>query len=1757
MLCISLIIPQVSICATEVGGTPGIEEPKEGEAPEEDKDTEKGEEPEEGKEQEEEKGTEKGENPEKGDNPEEGKDAEKGEKPEEGKDAEKGEEPKEGEELEKGEDPEEEKDIEKGEKPEEGGKPKENEDPEEENGAKKGEEPEEGKKKEEGDGSEENDGLEGEEAIWQSVALLSSGIDDYLGEPASGAHGSGSYQLNEVPDDYRFYTEYYVGAASGKKDTTAGIKRRTTIQVYAKEGEVILFGSSVANSEIDENNSYIKKVTGKDIVITTPTGTKVSKDVLAPSTSNPNGVGYIANPTQEKNGPMVNHTDQGNSNYYTPLRYDVTKSGVYTFEFHSQRGYNDGSLPSPKKADDPNWQQGTTTVAAWDVTVVGKDSSNNWEVKEGRAWADYLALTTGSADNVKSDLAVHVLTHDGYDYKVSFNEAVPFGFIFFANNTGFMTPVKNDKGEFESYRPIYHSFYDSTNDLDNMEGRENICLHKPNEADTKTEETYKIFFNAPSSDLNGIKDIKDVEIKTSPDEKVSLNDLEFHGISKNVALAGHGGHFTFTSSGEAMVTIILDLRKAILDSGSTMESYKGSGIVEITGPAVPGDNSFYWDGKDTEGVMLPAGIYGNNNVVLATEIKRGELHFPVIDMEGLYDGLTVERINGTGSDDSRFNLYYNNNPLVYGNIEGKDYKRVTTSGYDILSDGTKSYKIETTKYFNTNQQDTITTLVKDDEEYLAEKFFDTSYGALDADKKAIIDAEFGKEQDTFHFNAVDSRTTSMKFTNGGKNGNEGGGNQAGIDAWTYYTQSVSSNMISFALMYNDNKGLIRGQVFYDENKDSKFDTTDKDYPLSHMKVRLIGNDGKPLVHEESLPCFDETGHFIYDGDGNVKHELKQVEYEAMTDSSGYYRFTGVPYVADENNKIYVQVLLTDIQSEVLRYACTTSEVVKDKFVTSDNKHFLEGTISDNCGPDGNKIVSTNDIHKIYGHKYDRISINSSTNETVFVSENAQYVTFSADTVSVNGIFVQEFKKIGYCSTVPKDNLKDYTVTKTWGTNSQGIETHKISDGLIVELWVWNDSDVKEENPLKLSRRTGALVDTQVLNEDNHWTYTWRELDDRLQYYVLEYYTKKKPNGEIIYNDKNEPRKVLIGGTMPIFSTVPSSHSNGKYGFQTKLGDYPETLKDESGNTYIPIQKFSISGDELTHNPNNEHANSITDVEKLESVDNNARQYNVTYKLSVSGNTNVINLINSQAYDDRTYYVWLDHETVLPDMVAQTYVSDNGLRNDHAVDLYKDKEIVDGEWTIKGLSVSSVDAAESDNVEGNATKAFRIRDNGKSALFTATNHGNYKTGTGTRTYRVKYVVDGTTKKAVSVKPNDNHELVLADNENVKVESNESYIVYSWYMTIHVYDVEPDGVFEYDPKGGAINLQEALSTNKELKWKLIHYDEKTVSYNSDDERTSGILHNDIYRVPLYKAAENPDMGSCADLVGIAYAGSTSVNDVSNLKFADTYESCYGTIHEDVDGIATSQGNGGYVTVALNTLRTTRINRVQDHANYAEVTFTPGIKDTPSPVSSLDATGSSGTLDSGDDVFYYKVAVFSEDSTYLYSDYDDIDASEGVVMYTYFTMRPKTVDPGDPGNPSDPTDPSDPEDPEDPEDPGDPGENPGKGPGKKPPKGPIFNPVVNPITNPEFNNSLIFPEGELDANPVTNLEKEIIIVPMEDSAQSPIFVIRSAELNNLGAKTKVNGPKTGDDSNISVWILIECFGISLIVSGIYINKRRYVRR
>lgn len=1374
---------------------------------------------------------------------------------------------------------------------------------------------------------------------------------------------SGSYQMNKNPNDYRFYTEYFIGTK-----TTAGIQRRTVAKVYLEKGERVYFGSSIADSVININETT--GGTGVDIVMIMPSGVRKGFDVVR------NGVGFIANPTQEANGPKLTAGDESNSSKYTPLYYDVQESGNYSFLFHSQRGAT-GTNPTAITTTQ-NWtNQGTYCVAAWDITVVSQQEDlelaemslfededlsaeipeeefsealpeeaaqgeiiiepqpeteeelpeqptaeevpaveelitenaseeaaamlpaaeevqlqeqseelelqepafeqrgraalaaipdwilpwENYEVKLGRVWADYLALTTG-ADGKAASLEVYVLTNDGHIYEVNLQDIMPWGFIFFANSMGFTTT--GDKPA-----SIYHSFYDNDNNIDKISDEEYVTVRIPDSSVTNTtQQTFRVFFNYPAG-----------ELRPQPQQPSEVKNLRLESnAGSGVAHYSQGGRFSFETSQACTVTIEIDLRKVLeemlADPNTSDEQLKilqdyqkkGSGVIVINGSASTGSNFFPWNGKDSAGVSVPCGAYKQSEIVVNTVSKNGEIHFPMLDAEGFRGGIRIERL--TNPDETSFDAYYNNNPLAYGTIEGKGTPVNKSGSYCVLSDGTRSYGNPQPGYF-TGSSRSISTLVKDD---------DTEFVA-------------------YHHVPVNTSQETMTYSS---SGSTGGGNQAGIDVWTYYSNGAGAHTIAtdFAIIPAPDSGEISGTIFNDKDSDTIYKPTGDDRPLKGVTIRLVDKNGVPASQKVELPKLDDEGRFVLDSRGEIVWEKTTTYFETTTDADGIYTFTGVPY-----GTYYAQVLLTDAQENVLEYLPTTTTKALGVGYLKNGVTAIDPS----SGADGasvtltKKLMSTTTV-------FDAVYARNAQGETVFDKNNAQSVTISAAKPTAS------FKNIGYVTGVPLENQKNYRIRKEWASGTTPLSN------VTVELYYWDPegelSDVHHAAGSNL--RSGVLLDTQKLSAANGWEYTWMQMDDRLQYYFIEYYTKRMDNGEIQLNDQGQERMVLIGGTMPLYSHV------------SELMYYPAGLDYYNGHQSDkePVHYF---GDTVPYHPD-----ATTEMEKQTTSDFNALLYDVNYTLLRSEDTYTTILQNSQVYDETQYYVWKDHERELPHFIRKTTgVSSDGTRNYVSEKLSRNPD-----GTIAGLTATCLDNPEP--VRGDSTGMFTVKADGQTVA--------YYTGTqpGTHTYRMEYGV------------------------------------HSWTTTIHVYDVEPDEIFYYNPFGNSIQLQQGLYEGDTLTWTRVdgeYFNDDTRTRTLEDGAVSGtnaVFGNDIYRVTTYASSLNPDMGSCADLVGIAYSpnGVVSASEAAKLTYSLTDR-----------GSAESYGKGGALTVDLNLPRSSKTGNTQDHLNYANINFQPN----------ATYKGEDG------DIFYYMVIVYDEAIVNTFRDPSTIDATQGVVMYTYVKVKP----------------------------------------------------------------------------------------------------------------------------------------------------------
>lgn len=1144
-----------------------------------------------------------------------------------------------------------------------------------------------------------------------------------------------------------------------------------------------------------------------------------------------------------------------------------------------------------------------------------------WEVKHGRTWANYLALSNGGTKPYFADLDLYVLTDDGVGYQVQMNRFAPFGFLFFSDNTGFVHQGTDT--------PIYHSFYGNDNAMNDYLANK-ISFKKPDEPNTATRRTYKVFFENPLENGNDLPP----KIKPEASFSAQIQNLSFSEFKEGVSRYSMGGVFRFESKGASSVTLNIDFREVIQAmTVDERKGYTGSGVVQISGVLQEdGDNftpnTLAWDGKDTSGQYLPVGVYAvhdeeTSKITVRWDMKSGEIHFPLLDAEGFSadGGVKVQRLNGNqDSNHGIYDLYYNNEPLKRGTIEpGGTPKR--DGSYYILSDGTRSYA-QGTSFTNNLPERTdhenpsrLSTLVQDK----------AGAGALaNSYKHCPVDTS--------------NLGNSMWFSTSGTY--SGGGDRAGIDMWTYYLDSISDTQVKLAtpitIIPYQAFGTIKGHIFYDVNDNDTYDAGDEG--RENIKVRLVRRDGSPATHMVEMPMYDAEGHIVYDADGIPVMNKTPAPFVAYTDKDGNYTFENVPYAEYNDNDLnssnaaikkkaeddredstyFVQVMLDKAHTDILGYHCITT--TGDR--CNDGNAFTPSPASSDNPNDGNHYTQNPSAGESHYQRDD-----NGFGELIFSLPDSQYVTVR------NGDTPVTFEPIGYHSDIA--TLGHYRLEKQWDTgNKSDLQS------LVVQVWCCNETDY-EHGQAHITEYDTLMNEAELVKGQNDsWTSVEWEMDTRRAYYIKELYTKYREDGTPFVNEDGSPRLVYIARTLPLtVAQTPATPVNS-----------PET-DSKLSNIVVPKGALCIPAvgqTELSRDDDTSAAELHTEMD----TDSIQFQMDYTVKAITENNRtiNVITLRNTQEYDSKTYYLWNGKETVLPDFITKTISQFGG---DAKKRQYKSVPLTDD--IKEQLQIYDVkDTAQQTNLSG----SFELKD---GEIFYQPSE------TGTHTYRVIW----------------------------QKEQDKSY---EWNMTLYVYDVGDDGPYMYNPgaSGNPVTIQEGLPPSgpgSRLEWKF-----KDGILVSNDTRKDAIVANDIYRLGMYQGREFTDIDTCADLVGIAYA-SEPTDDPSKLTYFDTYTS--GTAGDTGTNTGTAPGQGatsrgyakvygqyGYLEAKLNIPRSYKVDTMQDHVDYATLTYTP-----------TSETGS------GTEYFYYKLVVHGENVDGKRTDYLNINAHEGVVMYARIQVEPYT--------------------------------------------------------------------------------------------------------------------------------------------------------
>ena len=410
---------------------------------------------------------------------------------------------------------------------------------------------------------------------------------------------------------------------AGYNRSTAGIDRLNRFYVFARANEKLQLGSSAFG------------LYEGDILYKRPDGTSSACSLIKPAGASQNW-GVIRNLDEEQSGP------QPELGGYTPceLVVDVANEGVWEIVFI-------GPAPNSWKFSDPitttvDWVQAADvfTIAAWDISV----RSDSDGLIDGRVYAQHLPLNMGAAEASFAG-QLFIITKDGYQYQVDYNDARGHALLLMANDAGFQNAQTDE--------PLYGSVLLDPLNSGNDRLPEGVKLASPY-VDNNTVTTHKLFFNVPAADLPvaAMMGNEPAWLRSNVSEPAVVSNLTYTGS------VGKTGSFSFESTAESRFVLTIDLNENGI-WGDEKDTF-------LTGTAKEGNNIVPWNGMDGEGYVVSGSGSGYKARVVAV---AGEVHFPVIDVENQPLGFTLARINGP--DSPAYTIYYDDRVLIgkTGNLQ--------------------------------------------------------------------------------------------------------------------------------------------------------------------------------------------------------------------------------------------------------------------------------------------------------------------------------------------------------------------------------------------------------------------------------------------------------------------------------------------------------------------------------------------------------------------------------------------------------------------------------------------------------------------------------------------------------------------------------------------------------------------------------------------------------------------------------------------------------------------------------------------------------------------------------------------------------------------------------------------------------------------------------------------------------------------------------------------------------------------------------
>lgn len=357
-----------------------------------------------------------------------------------------------------------------------------------------------------------------------------------------------------------------------------------------------------------------------------------------------NAIGRIQTRAQELAGPRSADNSAGGANTWTPCAYRAPVTGIYGLVFSgSTNGAADVTIDD--LATNPEVLQ--NQAAAWDVTV--RSAANSTTDINGRIFSyAWVARTAGNGPTRRLNHTLYYITSDGYRYSQRLNNLDPFSYSMYGNRAGFL-----DAGN-----PLYR---------DVRGNNFNVTTINPGLGSGVTAQAaeYPVFLSDVSdtgpNDAQVELVLAALGIPNVPPVP-QLNTVSFAGsVAGNTTGLGIGGTFTFNTVNTLTYQIVIA-------SDTVTPNYDPALATNrvLTGVALTGTHNVVWDGLDNAGNPIPVGNGYNYRV----EGRNGEVHFPLVDPEGMTGGgPTIIKLNGASPGDAT--VYYDdrgyrtsNNALV-------------------------------------------------------------------------------------------------------------------------------------------------------------------------------------------------------------------------------------------------------------------------------------------------------------------------------------------------------------------------------------------------------------------------------------------------------------------------------------------------------------------------------------------------------------------------------------------------------------------------------------------------------------------------------------------------------------------------------------------------------------------------------------------------------------------------------------------------------------------------------------------------------------------------------------------------------------------------------------------------------------------------------------------------------------------------------------------------------------------------------------